>query len=246
MSRWVFDLGNTRLKAAPLDAQGCVGEVVAITHRAADFDAELARQLPRSIDVAYLASVAADEIRIAVLQALATRCQRIALARTSRRWDGLRIAYAEPSRLGVDRFLAMLAVHAADTGPALVCGVGTALTIDMLDADGQHRGGRIAPSPTLMREALHRRAAQLPVEGGRYREFADDTVDALASGCDGAALGLIERSLTEAGRELGRAPTLVLHGGGAPGLVDRLPSARLVPTLVLDGLAHWAAFDGRG
>src|SRR5690606_20100898 len=121
------------------DAQGCVGEVVAITHGAADFDVELARQLPRSIDVAYLASVAADEVRVAVLQALATRCQRIALARTSRRWGGLRIAYAEPSRLGVDRFLAMLAVHAADTGPALVCGVGTALTIDLLDADGQHR-----------------------------------------------------------------------------------------------------------
>ena len=61
-----------------------------------------------------------------------------------------------------------------------------------------------------------------------------------------AALALIERSLAEAAREPGRAPTLVLHGGGAPGLVDRLPSARLLPTLVLDGLADWAALDGHG
>jgi len=246
MNRWVFDLGNTRLKAAPLDARGRVGEVVAIAHGAAGFEADLARWLPRSFDVAYLASVAAEEVRVAVLQALSTRCRRIAIARTTRRWNGLRIAYAEPSRLGVDRFLAMLAIHNANTGPALVCGVGTALTIDLLDADGQHRGGRIAPSPALMREALHRRAAHLSIDGGRYSEFADDTIDALASGCDGAALALIERSLAEAAREPGRAPTLVLHGGGAPGLVDRLPSARLLPTLVLDGLADWAALDGHG
>ena len=49
-----------------------------------------------------------------------------------------------------------------------------------------------------MREALHQRAVQLPAEGGTYREFADDTDDALASGCDGAAVALIERSLREA------------------------------------------------
>ncbi|MGQ4660335.1 type III pantothenate kinase [Lysobacter sp. F6437] len=246
MNHWVFDLGNTRLKAAPLDDGGRVGEVVAIAHDSADFGAEIARQLPGSIDVAYLASVAADDVRVTVLQALSTRCRRIAIARTARRWGGLRIAYAEPARLGVDRFLAMLAVQAGNTGPALVCGIGTALTIDLLDADGRHRGGRIAPSPTLMREALHRRATQLPVEGGHYREFADDTIDALASGCDGAALGLVERSLAGARRELGTEPALVLHGGGAPGLAGHLPSARLVPTLVLDGLAHWASFDWRG
>ena len=41
-------------------------------------------------------------------------------------------------------------------------------------------GGRIAASPTLMRQALYQRAAQLPAGGGRYREFADDPGDALA------------------------------------------------------------------
>ena len=92
MNRWVFDLGNTRLKAAPLDARGRVGEVVAIAHGAAGFEADLARWLPRSFDVAYLASVAAEEVRVAVLQALSTRCRRIAIARTTRRWNGLRIA----------------------------------------------------------------------------------------------------------------------------------------------------------
>ena len=245
MSRWLFDLGNTRLKAAPLRGDGGVGEVIAIDHRVIDVGAELAARLPPRIEVAYLASVASEALRIATLQALTTRCQRISIARTSRQWGGVRIAYAEPSRLGVDRFLSMLAVHARGDGAALVCGVGTALTLDLLDAAGVHRGGRIAPSPALMREALHRRAAQLPVAGGSYRAFADDTVDALASGCEGAALGLIDRSLAEAAGELGRMPTLVLHGGGAGGLAPRLPQARLASNLVLEGLARWATTDSR-
>jgi len=140
----------------------------------------------------------------------------------------------------------MLAVHARGEGAAVVCGVGTALTLDLVDNRGVHRGGRIAPSPTLMREALHGRAAQLPVAGGLYREFADDTVDALASGCEGAALGLIERSLAAASAELGRMPALVMHGGGAGGLAAHLPQARLASNVVLEGLARWAAVDEAG
>ena len=93
--------------------------------------------------------------------------------------------------------------------PALVVAVGTALTIDLLDADGRHRGGRIAPSPALMREALHARATHLPVGGGTYAEFADDTEAALASGCEGAALALIERSQHGARRCSMRATTVV-------------------------------------
>ena len=69
-------------------------------------------------------------------------------------------------------------------------GVGTAVTVDLLDAAGRHHGGRIAPSPQLMRDALHAAAAQLPAQGGDYVEFAADTVDALASGCDGVISGL--------------------------------------------------------
>ena len=155
----------------------------------------------------------------------------------------MRIAYAQPQRLGVDRFLALLAAHARGDGAALVCGVGTALTLDLIDAEGRHRGGRIAPSPALMREALHARAAQLPLAGGDYRPFADDTADALASGCEGAALALIERSLDAARDELGVAPRLLLHGGGSDALRARLENATHVPALVLEGLASWAGAD---
>jgi type III pantothenate kinase len=240
MSAWLFDLGNTRLKCAPLRDDGAVGEVLALPHRHDDVAAALERAVPARIDVAYLASVADPALRVAVLQALTARCGRVSLARTQRRGGGVAIAYAQPHRLGVDRYLALIAARERAPGGALVCGVGTALTIDLLDADGCHLGGRIAPSPELMREALHQRAAQLPVGGGAYREFADDTDDALASGCLGAAIALVERSAAEARARVSEPPALLLHGGGAAALRPWLPGALDTPHLVLEGLAVWA------
>jgi type III pantothenate kinase len=184
--------------------------------------------------------VASPALTAAVVDALTARFRRISLARSSRQLAGVRIAYAEPARLGVDRFLALLAAHARGNRPWLVVGVGTALTIDLLDAEGLHHGGRIGPSPQVMREALHRAAAQLPAQGGSYREFAVDTADALASGCEGAALGLIERSLRQAEQVLGKVPILLLHGGGADALAPHLPEALRAPSLVLEGLALWS------
>jgi len=242
MSAWLFDLGNTRLKCAPLVA-GRVGEVVALPHREADVTAALDATLPQRIDVAYVASVANEGLRVALLQALASRARRISLARTQAAFGDFRIAYAQPHKLGVDRFLAMLAAHAHARGDVLLCGVGTALTVDLVDAQGRHLGGRIAPSPALMREVLHERAPQLPVHGGAYADFAADTEDALASGCEGAALALIESSRDAAQHRLGQRPTLLLHGGGADELAAWLPDATLVASLVLEGLAIWAAVD---
>lgn len=240
MTTWLFDLGNSRLKLAPLDHAGRVGEVQAIAHDGREFGPGWRERLPQRFELALVASVAAPGLRVALFDALVARCRRISLATTQPRWAGLRIAYAEPSRLGVDRFLAMLAAHARG-GPWLVAGVGTALTVDLVDAAGRHHGGRIAPSPSLMRQALHERAAQLPAGGGAYREFAADTVDALESGCTGAALGLLARSQAEAAAACGAPVPVLLHGGGAPALLPHLPRAVHAPSLVLEGLARWAA-----
>ena len=242
MSAWLFDLGNTRLKCAPL-IDGKAGDVIALPHREADLADALAEALPARIDAAYVASVASDSLRVALLQALVQRVRRISLARTQATFADFRIAYAQPHKLGVDRFLAMLAAHARGDGAVLLCGVGTALTIDLIDAQGRHLGGRIAPSPTLMREVLHARAPQLPVKGGQYADFAMDTEDALASGCDGAALALIESSREAAHRLLDQRPTLLVHGGGADGLMEGLPDATRAASLVLEGLAIWARVD---
>ncbi|MBE2210046.1 MAG: type III pantothenate kinase [Xanthomonadaceae bacterium] len=238
MSAWLFDLGNTRLKFARREGNGAISDLGSIDHHAGeDFS-----QLPGDVhgDVAWVSAVASPVVRAALLAVLGPRFPRISFARTATRCDGLRIAYDVPARLGVDRFLSLLA--ARPQGEAiLICGIGTALTLDLLDADGLHRGGRIAPSPTLMRESLHARARQLPASGGTYAEFADDTLNALASGCEGAALALIERSRDAAAQLLGSMPRLWLHGGGAPALQARIKAVESRPRLVLEGLARYAA-----
>lgn len=240
MSMWLFDLGNSRLKCAPLQADGSLGQVVALGHDESTFAGSLAQILPSRGEAACLASVASPALSATVIELLASRFQRLSVARSCARLGGVRIAYAQPARLGVDRFLALLAAHARGSRPWVVAGVGTALTIDFLRADGVHAGGRIAPSPRVMREALHRAAAHLPAEGGDYQEFATDTLQALVSGCEGAALGLIERSLAQATSVAGEPPALLLHGGGADALAGQLPQAQLAPSLVLEGLALWS------
>lgn len=238
---WLFDLGNSRLKCAPLGADGRPGAQRAVAHDGVRFDDALDAALPPRCAAAYVASVAAPALRVRLLDALSARCGRILRPCTLPALAGLRIAYADPASLGVDRFLAMLAARARGPGPWLVAGVGTALTIDLIDADGRHRGGRIAPSPALMRTSLHARAAQLPETGGALRDFADNTQDALRSGCDGAALALIERAALDAAALLGVTPRLLLHGGGATALARMPGHAEYADALVLEGIAAWAA-----
>lgn len=237
MSQWLFDLGNTRLKYAQCHA-GAAAQVQVWAHQGQQRPLPDSGQLPAG-EVAWLASVADVRLRDELVNRLRQRFARVELASSSAACGRLRSAYAQPERLGVDRFLALLACAQAARACLLV-GVGTALTIDLLAADGQHQGGLIAPSPTLMRQALHARASQLPAEGGRVVDFADNTHDALAGGSLGMALGLVERSLRQGRLQLGTTPELVIHGGGAAPLLPLLGPARHVPSLVLDGLAQWA------
>ncbi|OOW88519.1 type III pantothenate kinase [Xanthomonas campestris pv. vitistrifoliae] len=239
MSEWLFDLGNSRFKYAPLHGNRA-GQVQAWAHGAEAMDAAALAALAAlpSGRIAYVASVAAPALTQRMIACLQERFTQVRIVRTTAECAGIRIAYADPSRFGVDRFLALLG--ARSDAPVLVAGVGTALTIDVLGADGLHHGGRIAASPTTMREALHARAVQLPASGGDYVELAIDTDDALTSGCDGAAVALIERSLQHAQRSLGVPVRLLVHGGGAPPLLPLLPDATFRAALVLDGLATWA------
>lgn len=237
---WLLDLGNSRLKFASLARDGTVGPVTALDHGTPDWIAGL----PTG-GTAWVGSVASPTLTLQLLEGLAARFARVRIARTSAACAGVHVGYPQPARLGVDRFLALLGAFSAGEGPWLVVGVGTALTVDLLGADGRHAGGRIAPSPTLMREALHARAAHLPARGGAYHEFATDTCDALASGCEGAAIALVERSLARARDVLGRDARPLLHGGGAEALAPHIDGACVEPALVLQGLAAWARIGTR-
>lgn len=241
---WLLDLGNSRLKVASWQPGTGLGEVQAWAHGAADFAPSMQRWLAgvQAGDRCWLASVAGSELTAGVAEAIASRGHAATRARTRPECAGVRIAYAEPSRLGVDRFLGLLAAHARGDGPWLIVSAGSALTVDLLDGAGQHRGGVIAPSPEHMRAALAARFPALAFAGGEASDFAADTADALAGGSLGAALGLVERCHRQATRLLGRAPRLLVSGGGGARLAEGLEmESEQAPFLVLEGLAVYAA-----
>lgn len=158
---------------------------------------------------------------------------------------GVTNGYREPWRLGADRWVAAIgAWHDAGAKRAVcVIDIGTATTIDVVDARGRHQGGLIAPGPALMTAALlaGTRGIAVRAQGarpGRTAGLARDTGNALHSGALQATAGLIERAAREARREHGRTTAVYLTGGGAAAVLPLLDLTVVhCPDLVLRGLA---------
>lgn len=244
----LIDLGNTRLKWATLTQDDLrAGGVFA--HGQEPLETALRAEWSelRGIDAVLVASVVAPAREDELDAFVHARFGRHAdFVRTPATALGVRNAYAEPARLGVDRFLALAALHAERERAQVLVSVGTALTIDALGADGRHHGGLILASPRLMREAVLGRTARVDALGGRWKEMPDNTVDAVVAGSLYAALGAIERFVAVARQRLGAPPALVLTGGGGEELAPLLPQAERAHDLVLRGLARWAAEPGLG
>lgn len=243
--RLLVDLGNTRAKWRLDGAGGPIGSG-AHAHVEPGFgEAVLAawRVLPSPRELV-LASVGPAPARGTLLEVAreAFGPTPVREARTAARFGDVRIAYAEPSRLGVDRFLALVAAHRRAPRDQLVVGIGTALTVDALGADGRHHGGLIAPSPALMQQALVGATAGIrPAGPGAIVELAADTADAIASGSWQAAAGLVERVLARSGTWAKTTPAVLLAGGDAMALAGLLGTGvELAPDLVLEGLDLWA------
>src|SRR5207248_971080 len=96
-----------------------------------------------------------------------------------------------------------------------------ATTIDFLDSQGEFKGGVILPGVGLMLRALHEKTAALPDAPGEYADNPLQTVDAIASGCQHAQAGAVERLYR---LHLTSSPHLVciVSGGAARALAPRL------------------------
>ncbi len=162
------------------------------------------------------------------------------LLTSPRRALGIETVYTEPQKLGIDRFVSLVALHGQHARAQVLASIGTALTLDALDVGGRHIGGLIAPSPTMMRHALATGTARLGEEQGRFTLFADNTADAVHSGTLLAAIALIREFHAQASRHFAHDAPLVITGGGSAELHPHLPDSENRPNLVLQGLAVWA------
>ncbi len=181
-----------------------------------------------------------DSLQQALLHALGPKPIPIEWFGSQPELGGVRNSYRNPAQLGCDRFASAIGAYALFTGKALIVATcGTATTLDAVTADGVFLGGMILPGLGLMATSLARNTAQLPQVAQHIeitQPFADNTDDAIVSGCIAAQVGAIERAFAAHAQQFG-AVHCVLSGGAAAMIAPYLsvPHDR-VDNLVLLGL----------
>lgn len=246
----LVDVGNTRVKWARLDATGALGPQSAASHAGWSADDWCAALFGGATVGRVLASSVAGEATNATLAAAARAANggTVEFVATAREAAGVRNGYADPQLLGVDRWVAVIGAWNRVRDCCVVADVGTAATIDVVAADGGHRGGYIVPGPVLMVGSLLRSTSHLAPRhaagGGAAHAsgFADNTRDAIERGCRVALAALIERCFADVARAApGGRPRLLVTGGAAAEVLPYLRiDAEHVPDLVLRGLRELA------
>jgi type III pantothenate kinase len=237
----LVDAGNTRIKWAltspgemPGAWQAC-GSVAHSEHHA--LEAAWASLSLSKVLVSNVAGEALGALLRAKLQQRGVRDSEVRWFRAQPECAGVKNDYAQPEQLGSVRFASLIgARHRFPGERLLVVTCGTATTIDALEADGHFIGGMIVPGLGTMAKSLAINTALLPaVEAAkRERVFADNTQEAIISGCLAAQVGAIAQAMAQRHDPAARC---VISGGAAPYIVPHLPfPADAVDNLVLLGL----------
>lgn len=242
----LIDIGNTRIKWAAL-RDGELGPAQAAVHAQwSDTDCAQAFAALARPERVLVGNVGGE--RIARIVREGARSQwglEPEFIQSSQTAAGVRNAYAEPWKLGVDRWLGMIGAFASQRGAVCVVSIGTAATFDAVDASGHHLGGLIVPGPNLMVSSLLSNTSEIArrTENGSIQSdvFADNTLGAIHQGALHALAALAERTVAAAQARLGEPPQLVLTGGAGAQVARLIGVAHVwMPDLVLRGLAALA------
>ena len=239
-----IDCGNSRVKwgvSAPTAGTPC-GEIAWLAQGAVEIArvAQLGEawgflDAPGGIVVANVAGNAVAQEVTRALRRFSPVAQWIAPRAAQ---CGVLNGYADPKRLGPDRWAALIGARALHQGDCLVVMAGTATTIDVLASNGEFRGGLILPGEYLMKQSLAAGTASLPLASGVVTDFPRATGDAIETGCCFAQLGAIERMYAR----LAVNGLCLLSGGGAKHIAEHLNiPLRVVDNLVLEGLVRIAS-----
>ena len=229
----LIDVGNTAIKwrlanaEGLLDAAGSVSDVLSLCQRV---EAE-------PWGVMGLASVASDSADAELITALTASGARVVHRATAQsNCLGLVSSYAEPERMGVDRWLAMLAAHVHNEGALCVIDAGTAVTVDLVSAEGAHDGGYILPGADLMRRALSSETDRIHVGALETpRVVPGNTTKAcVTAGSWRAVIGAVQSTMAAYPEHCA-----LLTGGAATTLQDLGLAATYSPDLVMEGLRLW-------
>jgi type III pantothenate kinase len=238
---WVVDVGNTRTAFGRLSTDGVPADVAYVPTPRTDV-APSAPPWPAPAAI-HLASVVAEATPL--WEAFLGRLAPVSVWGGPERPIPVRHPYDPPAAPGADRLLAAAAAFARARGPAVVLDAGSAVTCDVVGADGAFLGGAIAPGFRALVRGLALAAPALPAAEVRAeaRYPGTATQAAVDAGATAAARGLVRELALRAEEACGRRVRLFVTGGDADlvarFLADRRPE--VVPALVLEGLALFAA-----
>ncbi len=160
---------------------------------------------------------------------------------------GLVNRYDHPGRLGADRWVAIIGarhrvLHRGERRPIVVVMVGTAVTVEGVDADGHFLGGLILPGHGIMLRALESGTAGLHVPTGEVKLFPTNTSDALTSGGTYAIAGAVARMVDHLRAHCAEEPLCIMTGGAGWKMAPSMSVPfELVDNLIFDGLLEIAA-----
>ncbi len=256
MKPLLLDLGNTRLKWTYLEERNASGagrdlQVSAEVHVGSSLDSVLEkrwRELPRP-SALYVANVAGEALGSALAAWVWNQwCLKPCFACSASHFGGLRNGYRQPDELGVDRWLAMIAAWKKYQAASCVLDLGSAVTLDLITADGRHLGGYILPgrraAPAWLARHTGDEASLPPLPARITVEPGTGTAEAVAHGTAAAVLGVLRQALEVLREEAPRgqpesSPRLLLTGGDAADFLPACgPGAIHEPHLVLRGLAE--------
>jgi type III pantothenate kinase len=155
----------------------------------------------------------------------------------------------EPKRVGIDRLLAAFAtemIRQRDR-PAIIVDLGTAITVDLVEADSAFAGGAILPGIAMSAASLAEHTDALPHVAVERLERpplvpGKSTTTAIEAGVYWGAVGAIRELVSQLSFGLTVAPELFFTGGASTRVAEALNASgdwpvRHVPHLVLAGIA---------
>jgi type III pantothenate kinase len=238
--RLLVDAGNSRVKWALLSA-GKLHDHGAFGWGGATIGQQLDRHWGDLgfVQGVWVANVAGASIS-APLDEWVRVHWRIAVdyAKTQAQALGVRNGYREFQRLGVDRWLTLLAAWSRYRAASCILDCGTAVTLDVMNASGDHLGGLILPGISLMHDALAKRADALALSPAAGAELLGrDTAEAIANGSVQGIVGFAEHAVQRLRAQLDAEPRCLLTGGDAEKILPHLSETwEHRPHLVLEGL----------
>jgi type III pantothenate kinase len=128
---------------------------------------------------------------------------------------GMPIRYDNPREIGPDRLVNAVAGYERLGGPCVIVDFGTAVTHDVVSADGEYLGGVIFPGVEISLEALSDRAAALPrIDLVEPRSLVGkSTVDAIRSGMIFGYAAMVDGIVGRLREQLGAGARAIATGG---------------------------------